>query len=212
MMMMFWLCFLCLRPASAMTVATKLDDWFSSRSVASRVRDCYTSGILVGSTEFASSTPRAAEDDEKLSLMLDFLHTDLLTYSPNADELDDDESEEIDEEAFFDFIVEGRKMLQISESLVCYGDDEKALADGVWNSIGCLLAVEENNGLLVAMPDYVGDAKRYVEEELVRPLDYMGFGSDIIEVTGYRRAQGAPFPGFRVLYTPNKDQQQEGFM
>lgn len=204
----------CSPSACALSVATrKLDDWFSSRSVASRVRERCTSGSLVGSTEFVDSSPRPPEDDEKLSLLLDFLHTDLMTFSPEADELDDDESEEIDEEAFFDFIVEGRKMLQISESLVCYGENEKALADGVWTSIGNLLAVEENNGLLVALPDYVGDAKRYVVEELVEPLDFLGFGSDIIEVTGYRRAQGAPFPGFRVLYTPNKAElQQEGFM
>jgi len=49
------------------------------------------------------------------------------------------------------------------------------------------------------MPDYVGDARRYLDEEVLMPLDAIGFGPDRIDAQSYRVAQGAPFPAFRIL-------------
>lgn len=177
--------------------------WFDSRGVASRIRDCCEEGCVTGDLGLEPLGEHSEEDKRKLSQLLDYLHLDLLTFSPEADQEDDAFSETIDEEAFSDFIVEGRKMLQISSSTVCYGATADAVADRVWTSVGSLLADDRaQTGLLVAMPNYVGDAVRYVDDEIIAPLESLGFGPDRIEARGYRRAQGAPFPGFRVLYYP----------
>ena len=102
-----------------------------------------------------------------------------------------------------DFITEGRKMLSISQSRVCYGEDESIAAENVWKALADLFSEEApDTGLLCALPDFVGDASEFVDAEVVGPLTKMGFG-DRIEVVSYQVAKGAPFPAFRVLISPS---------
>ena len=143
------------------------------------------------------------EEKEKLAKLVDFLHENLLTLSPDAEEEDDEESETIDAEAFSDFIEEGRKMLSISSSRVVWGETAEALEHEVWTSVAELLAAgDSDSGLLVAMPSYLGDSRGYLEKEIIDPLEAIGIRH--FDAESYRVAQGSPFPAFRLIYAPSE--------
>ena len=188
--------------------ATQLEAFLEGRPGAARFYECVGEGCL---TERPNPKPEALELEEQtqISLLVDYLHSELMKLSPMADYEPEDAplGDTMD-----DFIDEGRKMLSISQSRVCYGEDEQSVSDGVWEALGELFAEEEpNTGLLVALPEFVGDASIFVRDEVVKPLEMMGFG-DRIETSSYRVAGGAPCPAFRILVSPEPapDKDNEG--
>ena len=186
--------------------ATQLEAFLEGRPGAARFYECVGEGCL---TERPNPKPEAQELEEQtqISLLVDYLHSELMKLSPMADYEPEDAplGDTMD-----DFIDEGRKMLSISQSRVCYGEDEQSVSDGVWEALGELFAEEEpNTGLLVALPEFVGDASTFVRDEVVKPLEMMGFG-DRIETSSYRVAGGAPCPAFRLLVSPEPAPDNEG--
>ena len=180
--------------------ATQLEAFLEGRPGAARFYECVGEGCL---------TSRPVDEPEKLtegeqktmSEVVDYLHAELMKLSPMADYVpeEDDIGDTMD-----DFIEEGRKMLSISQSTVVRGADDEAVADGVWDALGHLFSEEQpNTGLLVALPEYAGDATIFVRDEVVKPLELMGFG-DRVETSSYRVSSGAPCPAFRVLVSPSE--------
>ena len=180
--------------------ATQLEAFLEGRPGAARFYECVGEGCL---------TSRPVDEPEKLtegeqktmSEVVDYLHAELMKLSPMADYVpeEDDIGDTMD-----DFIEEGRKMLSISQSTVVRGADDEAVADGVWAALGHLFSEEQpNTGLLVALPEYAGDATIFVRDEVVKPLELMGFG-DRVETSSYRVSSGAPCPAFRVLVSPSE--------
>jgi len=180
------------------------DTWLENRPVAARLLECSSDGSIMSDPKLSPLAEQTDDEKQQLSLLVDYLHTELLKLSPDADELDDENAETIDDAAYADFIAEGKKLLSISSSHVAHGEDADAVAHSVWTCLGSLLYdhnQEDDNGILVAMPTYLGDVKSYVNDELLKPLSLMGLGKDRIQVESYRVAQGAPFPAFRIVYS-----------
>jgi hypothetical protein len=187
-------------PRPTALCATQLEAFLEGRPGAARFYECVGEGCL---------TSRPVDEPEKLtegeqktmSEVVDYLHAELMKLSPMADYVpeEDDIGDTMD-----DFIEEGRKMLSISQSTVVRGADDEAVADGVWDALGHLFSEEQpNTGLLVALPEYAGDATIFVRDEVVKPLELMGFG-DRVETSSYRVSSGAPCPAFRVLVSPRE--------
>lgn len=177
---MCWLDTLLLASSTALSV-----DWFETRPIAAQVRD--------GSWVPPPVRDPSPADKAQVSQLLDFMHAELLKQSPDASDGDDIE-------VYDDFIAEGRKLLQISACAVCRGEDDDAVAHDVWGGVAALLHAHDG-GLLVAMPEYIGDVKRYLNDEVLQPLWTMGWHPSDFNARGYRVGQGAPFPAFRILYS-----------
>ena len=104
---------------------------------------------------------------------------------------------------FDDFIEEGRKMLAISHSRVCGGSDEVAVSETVWPALAELFKDEkEDSGILCLLPDFKGDAGAFLDQEVVEPLQQMGFG-DRLETCVYAKKDGAPHNSFRIIVSPS---------
>lgn len=178
------------------TTALVSNEWFSSRPVAKLVRENTAEGIVSVTLD-----PLKAQGDaekQKLGELVNYMHGHLMTLNVDFDDetsTDDDLKE---------FIAEGRKMLAITSSRVCYGENADAVAHEVWSCIASLLNDgTPDSGLLVAMPTFLGDSKNYVIDEVVNPLLHIGIQSHLFEAKSFRVAKGAPFPGFRLLYKPS---------
>ena len=187
------------RSAAEAPATVDLEHFLASRPAAKSFYD----GV-VASPPGAPTAPTAPEptleEQTQLSALVDYLHTELMKLSPLADYEDEDGNQPDD--VFDDFVAEGRKMLSISASRVCHGDDRRAVSGDVWAALADLLATPTpDTGLLCALPEYVGDASAYLADEVLAPLRQMGF--DDLEATAYRVAGGAPCPAFRVLVSPS---------
>mmetsp|Transcript_10578 Transcript_10578/g.34954 ORF Transcript_10578/g.34954 Transcript_10578/m.34954 type:complete len:259 (+) Transcript_10578:2726-3502(+) len=182
--------------------ATK--EWFEARPVASLVKEWHAGD---GPAPFATTEeevpPQGEAEMAKIEELISFLHAQLMLLSPEFDAKDEDE--EMTDDDLVEFIDEGRKMLAISRSRVCYGEDADAVAHDVWTSVAALLQEGvPDSGLLVALPTFVGCSERYLESEIVAPLVAMGIQPDLFEARSYKVAHGAPFPAFRLLYAPSE--------
>jgi len=188
-----------LRSKAAAVEELDLERFLATRPAA---KAFYDDIVTASSPAAAPAAPEPTlEEQTQLSALVDYLHTELMKLSPLADYEDKDGNQPDD--VFDDFVAEGRKMLSISASRVCHGDDRAAVSGAVWEAVAGLLAdPTPDTGLLCALPEYVGDARAYLDDEVVAPLALMGFG-DTVEATAYRVAGGAPCPAFRLLVSPS---------
>jgi len=176
------------------------NDWFAARPVASLLRDCTSEDGRVSGL-FEPLSAQGEDEMQKISQLIDYLHAQLMTLSPEFDYLEEDDE---DTEGLADFIAEGRKMLCITESRVCWGQSEDDVAHGVWSTVAALLNnATPDSGVLIAMPTYEGDSRRYLDDEVLTPLLDIGIRRDLLDARAYRVSQGAPFPAFRLIYDPS---------
>jgi hypothetical protein len=174
---------------------TSLESFLKERHAAKLFYDGVVDGVLKN-YEGNSLPGNSLDDQKKISAFVDFMHTQLMTKSMMADYMEEDApvGNECD-----DFIEEGRKMLAISHSRVASGADEATVSKTVWLALAELFKDEkEDSGILCLLPDFKGDCAAYLDQEVVVPLQQMGFG-DRIETCVYSKADGAPHPTFRIL-------------
>eukprot|EP00560_Eucampia_antarctica_P003498 CAMPEP_0197834952 /NCGR_PEP_ID=MMETSP1437-20131217/24225_1 /TAXON_ID=49252 ORGANISM="Eucampia antarctica, Strain CCMP1452" /NCGR_SAMPLE_ID=MMETSP1437 /ASSEMBLY_ACC=CAM_ASM_001096 /LENGTH=207 /DNA_ID=CAMNT_0043440023 /DNA_START=379 /DNA_END=1002 /DNA_ORIENTATION=+ len=101
------------------------------------------------------------------------------------------------------FIEEGRRMLLVERFHVLSGVDDKTtdandqLFQTCWSEIArCHYFDFDNIGSLILLPDYDMEAlKRFTEENILRPLDWLGV-LDQFEVVSLQRN----FPAIRIIY------------
>lgn len=186
------------RLAPRYAAAVDLDAFLATRPAAKT----FYEGVVAsaGAPPLDPPPEQSVEEQTQMSALVDHLHAELMKLSVLAD-YEDEEGNQPDD-VFDDFVEEGRKMLSISVSRVAHGEDRAAVSGAVWGGITALLASPEpDTGLLCALPEYVGDAATFLDDEIVAPLAAMGFG-DQVEARAYRAAAGAPCPAFRLLVSP----------
>ena len=176
-----------------------LDSFLAGRSAAKLFYDGVTDGALKSYAGDALPD-NSLDDQKKISALVDYMHTELMKKSMMADYTD--EAAPLGDE-FDDFIEEGRKMLAISHSRVCGGSDEVAVSETVWPALAELFKDEkEDSGILCLLPDFKGDAGAFLDQEVVEPLQQMGFG-DRLETCVYAKKDGAPHNSFRIIVSPS---------
>ena len=176
-----------------------LDSFLADRSAAKLFYDGVTDGALKSYAGDALPD-NSLDDQKKISALVDYMHTELMKKSMMADYTD--EAAPLGDE-FDDFIEEGRKMLAISHSRVCGGSDEVQVSETVWPALAELFKDEkEDSGILCLLPDFKGDAGAFLDQEVVEPLQQMGFG-DRLETCVYAKKDGAPHNSFRIIVSPS---------
>ena len=176
-----------------------LDSFLADRSAAKLFYDGVTDGALKSYAGDALPD-NSLDDQKKISALVDYMHTELMKKSMMADYTD--EAAPLGDE-FDDFIEEGRKMLAISHSRVCGGADEVQVSETVWPALAELFKDEkEDSGILCLLPDFKGDAGAFLDQEVVEPLQQMGFG-DRLETCVYAKKDGAPHNSFRIIVSPS---------
>ena len=187
------------RPQRCRTLKASLESFLEERAAAKLFYDGVSDGALK-SYAGAALPDNTLEDQTKISALVDFMHTTLMSKSTQADFVE--EGAPLGDE-FDDFVEEGRKMLAISHSRVCAGADEMSVSETVWPALAELFRDEQaDSGILCVLPDFAGDCAAYVDQEVVEPLQQMGFGGRL-DTCVYSTADGAPCASFRIIVSPS---------